>query len=183
MTGRDHWCSWRSRFSCRSGAIKTQFNLHFGAEEFKAGSRDLVGSKHYLANLSEEEQSKIALYLDFDMIACPNYVYFFYDGDGGTFNVTGPVGSAEFEHLFEDYFRVEGLETKPTEFYGKSDYGLFLSVGISSGGLFTGAEGGKTAEEAAVWGYVKGDWYDPNYHRAEDAINNLDLNAWIVSTK
>ncbi|KAL7274658.1 Leucyl aminopeptidase yscIV, partial [Rhizina undulata] len=160
-------------------SVKNAVRFTFwSAEEF-----GLVGSKHYVASLSEEEQSKITLYLNFDMIASPNYVYFIYDGDGDTFNVTGPAGSAEIEHLFEDYFRAEGLQTKPTEFDGRSDYGPFLSVGIPSGGLFTGAEGVKTAEEAAIWGGVAGEWYDPNYHKKGDTIKNLDMDAWLVNTK
>lgn len=107
----------------------------------------LVGSEYYVAQLSEAEKAKIALYLNFDMIASPNYIYGVYDGDGSAFNTTGPAGSDDIEHVFEKYFKSVGLNTVPSEFDGRSDYGPFLDVGIPSGGLFTGAEGVKTAEE------------------------------------
>jgi hypothetical protein len=55
---------------------------------------------------------------------------------------------------FEEFFNSRELPFKGTDFSGRSDYGPFIAVGIPSGGLFTGAEGIKTAEEAAIWGGV-----------------------------
>ena len=46
----------------------------------------------------------------------------------------------------------QGLATEPTAFDGRSDYGAFIDVGIPAGGLFTGAEGIKTAAQAAIYG-------------------------------
>ena len=48
--------------------------------------------------------------------------------------------------------------------------------------MFTGAEGTKTAEEAALWGGTAGQPYDPCYHLACDGLANnndfaLDVNA------
>lgn len=43
------------------------------AEEF-----GLVGSEHYVANLPEEDRKKIALYINLDMVASPNYVHAVY---------------------------------------------------------------------------------------------------------
>jgi len=150
----------------------------WSAEEF-----GLVGSTKYVQSLSAEELNKIALYLNFDMIASPNYVYFVYDGDGSAFNLTGPPGSDKIEHMFEKHFLDVGWEVKPTAFDGRSDYGPFLNVSIPCGGLFTGAEGVKTTEEAAYYGGKAGAWYDPNYHLAGDNVKNCDLGAWITNTK
>jgi carboxypeptidase Q len=86
--------------------------LWFSAEEF-----GLLGSEYYVAQLSQEERNKIRLYLNFDMIASPNYIYGIYDGDGSAFGVAGPPGSAEAEKLFEDYFKNEaGLNSTATDF-------------------------------------------------------------------
>ncbi|RPB21343.1 Zn-dependent exopeptidase [Terfezia boudieri ATCC MYA-4762] len=150
----------------------------WSAEEF-----GLVGSAKYVESLPTKELDKIALYLNFDMIASPNYVYFVYDGDGSASNLTGPAGSDKIKHMFEEHFLNVGWKVKPTAFNGRSDYGPFIEVGIPSGGLFTGAEGVKTAEEAAYYGGKAGAWYDPNYHRAGDNVKNCDLNAWITNTK
>jgi Zn-dependent M28 family amino/carboxypeptidase len=47
-----------------------------------AEEEGLLGSAAYVASLSQEELDKIRLYLNFDMIASPNFKYGIYDGDG-----------------------------------------------------------------------------------------------------
>ncbi len=161
--------------------IRTRNMVRFawwGAEE-----SGLVGSTYYVNNLSPEEQAKIALYLNFDMIGSPNHVFFIYDGDDsdGVGAPAGPPGSAQIEALFESYYDQQGLPFKGTDFSGRSDYGPFIAVGIPSGGLFTGAEGIKTAEEAALWGGTVGEQYDPCYHLACDTYDNVNLFALNVN--
>lgn len=157
--------------------VKPRNKLRFalwGAEE-----SGLVGSRYYVANLGDAEREKIALYLNFDMIGSPNHVFFIYDGDDsdGVGAGPGPDGSAAIEQLFESYYRKLGLPFKGTDFSGRSDYGPFIERGIPSGGLFTGAEGIKTAEEAALWGGTAGQQYDPCYHQACDTFANVNLQA------
>ena len=125
----------------------------WGAEE-----SGLLGSTAYVNGLSEEELDDITLYLNFDMIGSPNHVFFIYDGDdsdGDGFG-PGPEGSAQIEKLFESYYTGLGLPFKGTDFSGRSDYGPFIAVGIPAGGLFTGAEGTKTAEEGSAVGRHQG---------------------------
>ena len=69
------------------------------------------------------------------------------------------------------------LQTEPTAFDGRSDYGPFIAVGIPAGGLFTGAEGIKSDEEVAVYGGIAGEQYDPCYHLACDDFKNISLQA------
>ena len=68
----------------------------------------------------------------------------------------GPPGSDAIENVFIGYFASQSLATEPTAFDGRSDYGPFIAVGIPAGGLFTGAEGIKTPEEAAIYGGTAG---------------------------
>ena len=68
----------------------------------------------------------------------------------------GPGGSAQIEKTFEAFYTGRGIPFKGTDFSGRSDYGPFIAAGIPAGGLFTGAEGIKTAEEAALWGGTAG---------------------------
>ena len=95
--------------------------------------------------------------------ARPNYVFFVYDGDDsdGVGAGAGPEGSARIEKTFEAFYSQRGVPFKGTDFSGRSDYGPFIAAGIPSGGLFTGAEGIKTAEEAALWGGTAGDAVRP----------------------
>jgi Zn-dependent M28 family amino/carboxypeptidase len=144
-----------------------------------------VGSTYYVNNLSQAERDKITLYLNFDMVGSPNHVFFIYDGDDsdGVGSGPGPEGSAQIEKVFEQFFeQVADQPFKGTDFSGRSDYGPFIAVGIPSGGLFTGAEGIKTADEAAMWGGTAGIAYDPCYHQACDTFANVNLHALDVNS-
>lgn len=160
--------------------VKPQNKVRFmwyGAEE--AG---LLGSEFYVGSLSQAQQDKIALMLNFDMVGSPNFVRFVYDGDNSDFPVSrdvaaGPPGSDVIEQVFLDYFIAQGLPVEPTAFDGRSDYGPFIDVGIPAGGLFTGAEGLKTHAEAAIYGGTAGEQYDPCYHLACDTFANVSLTA------
>ncbi|HET7271297.1 MAG TPA: M28 family peptidase, partial [Rubrobacter sp.] len=123
------------------------------------------------------ERKGIALDLNFDMIASPNFVRFVYDGDGSDTEASGPNGSGNIEKVFLDYFSSQGLETEPTAFDGRSDYGPFIDAGIPAGGHFSGAEGIKTADQAAIYGGTAGAAYDSCYHQACDDINNLNTTS------
>ena len=164
------------------GKVRPQNTVRFawwGAEE-----SGLVGSTYYVNNLSQAERDKIAVYLNYDMIGSPNHVFFIYDGDNSDAEGAGPgpEGSAQIEKTYEAFFDMRGEPYKGTDFSGRSDYGPFIAVGIPSGGLFTGAEGIKTAEEASIWGGTAGIAYDPCYHQACDTFANnndhaLDVNS------
>jgi aminopeptidase Y len=153
-----------------------------------ASRSGLIGSVFYVDGLSDEERAKIALYLNFDTIGSPNFVYFVYDGDNSDAVGAGPGpdGSAAIEKTFEAFYDSRGLPYKGTDFSGLSDYGPFIAAGIPSGGIFTGAEGIKTPDEAALWSGTAGVAYDPCYQLACDTYANnndsaLDVNADAVA--
>jgi Zn-dependent M28 family amino/carboxypeptidase len=144
----------------------------WGAEE-----SGLVGSDHYVSTLPKRELKNIMLNLNFDMVGSPNYVRFVYDGDGSDTPVAGPNGSGRIEQVFLDYFASQGLETEPTAQDGRSDYAAFTAFGVPAGGLFTGAEGIKTEQEALDYGGTAGVAYDHCYHQACDTIDNVNAQA------
>jgi Zn-dependent M28 family amino/carboxypeptidase len=142
--------------------------MWFGGEE-----QGLVGSQYYAARLSQAEVDKIDVMIDTDMIASPNYARFVYDGDGNELGPAGPTGSGTVEEVFKRYFRERGMATLPVAFDGRSDYVGFINRGIPAGGIFAGAEVPKTAQQAAVFGGVAGEQYDPCYHEACDNIGTV----------
>ena len=150
---------------------------------FSAEESGLLGSTYYVEHLTDEERADIAAMLNFDMIASPNFVRFVYDGDLSDTVDPGEddlapaarPGSAAIEDVFLDYFGSRGLATDPTDFDGRSDYGPFIAAGIPAGGLFTGAEEIKTAEQAAIYGGAAGVAFDPCYHAACDTLDNLNM--------
>src|SRR5262249_35449137 len=117
--------------------------------------------------------------LAFDRVASPNYARQVYDGDGSTFgsNVSGPNGSGLIESLFNTWFDSQGQASEPIPFDGRSDYVAFTNAGIPAGGIFTGAEKVKTAEEQALFGGTAGVALDHCYHQACDTINTLNLQS------
>ncbi|MGH1491361.1 MAG: M28 family peptidase [Acidimicrobiales bacterium] len=146
----------------------------WSAEEF-----GLVGSIDYVSNLSDEELAKIKVYQNYDMIGSPNFVRFVYDGDQSDIeaSIGVPANSAVLEQTFLDFFDAEGLETEATIIGQRSDHFAFCVSGIPCGGLFTGAEGLKTADQVEVYGGVEGEQYDPCYHAVCDTFDNISLEA------
>lgn len=162
-------------------SLRTKNRLRFafwGGEEL-----GLLGSKYYVAALPPAERAKIKVYLNFDMIASPNHVFGIYDGDssGTAVGATPPAGSGQIEKLFQAYFTAVGEPYQDAEFSGRSDYGPFIAIGIPSGGLFTGAESIKTADEAQKFGGTAGVAYDKCYHQACDTTANINDRALEVN--
>ncbi len=149
----------------------------WGAEE-----NGLLGSNYYLSTLSAAERSAITGYLNFDMIGSPNYVRYVLDGD----DAAAPAGSADIEAYFASFYGARSLPFAQTAIFFSTDTAAFITAGIPVGGVFTGASGVKTAQEAATYGGVAGVQYDPCYHLACDTFDNvnldvLDLNADAVA--
>ncbi len=144
----------------------------------------LVGSTNYVASLSDDELARIALYLNFDMVGSPNYIFMTQDADQSSFEapVVVPDGSVAIEDLFESFYTLKDEPYDDAAFDGRSDYQAFILNDIPAGGLFTGAEVPKTAEQQAIWGGTVGAQFDPCYHQACDTFANnndhaLDVNA------
>ncbi|MAT03650.1 MAG: aminopeptidase [Acidimicrobiaceae bacterium] len=150
----------------------------WGAEEL-----GLIGSTAWVGQRSQEQLDEIALYLNFDMVGSPNHVFMVYDADESTFPAPVPVpdGSIAIEDTFESYYTWAGVPYDDTAFSGRSDYQAFINNGIPSSGLFTGAEVIKTPEQAAIWGGVAGEQFDPCYHLACDTFDNVNLGALDVN--
>lgn len=152
----------------------------WGAEEV-----GLVGSYTYVDSLSEEETDDIATYLNFDMVASPNYVISVYDANESTYEapVEVPAGSIATEKAFTDYFDSIGQPWIDTAFDGRSDYDGFISAGVPASGLFTGADDVKTEEEQALFGGTVGVQHDPNYHTPADDLSNINQEALGITSK
>jgi Zn-dependent M28 family amino/carboxypeptidase len=164
--------------------VETENTIRFAwwaAEEI-----GLLGSTDYVEGLSDAERDRIALYMNYDMIGSPNYIFMVYDANESTFpapeGVPIPPGSEAIEELYESYYTLIGEPYDDTEFSGRSDYQAFIENGIPAGGLFTGAEVLKTEEQEAIWGGTAGEQFDQCYHLACDTFDNIDLHALEVNS-
>lgn len=146
----------------------------WGAEEL-----GLIGSRNYVESLNVDDLKSIALYLNFDMLASPNPGYFTYDGDQSLPADTRgqpvvPEGSAGIERTLVAYLKSAGKTAEDTSFDGRSDYDGFTQAGIPAGGLFSGAEAKKSADQARLWGGTADQPFDPNYHKKTDTLDHID---------
>jgi Zn-dependent M28 family amino/carboxypeptidase len=137
----------------------------WGAEE-----RGLVGSRHHVGALSEEERRNIALYVNLDMVGSPNFVRYVQ----GSSAAPGGLADVARRELASD-FREHGLPFE--ERSGgrtRTDDASFSQKDIPTVGLHTGAGGPKSAAQASLFGGAPDRPYDPCYHRACDTIENID---------
>ncbi|PKS13035.1 hypothetical protein jhhlp_000376 [Lomentospora prolificans] len=146
---------------------------------WSAEEEGLLGSDYYVSQLSPEENMKIRLFMNYDMMASPNFAYQIYNAT----NAENPAGSEELRELYVDWYEKHGLNYTFIPFDGRSDYDAFIKNGIPGGGIATGAEGVKTDDEQGMFGGVSGDWYDPCYHQLCDDLGNFNMTAWEVNTK
>lgn len=139
----------------------------------------LLGSDFYANTLSAEENQKIRLFMDYDMLASPNFAYQVYDAR----DKVNPAGSQALRDLYVDWYGKNGVNYTYIPFDGRSDYDGFIRNGIPAGGIATGAEGIKTKKEAAMFGGEDGVPYDVCYHQLCDNMSNLNLTAWELNSK
>ena len=137
---------------------------------WSAEEEGLLGSLFYANNLTKEENHKIRVFMDYDMMASPNYEYEIYDAN----NKDHPRGSEELKDLYIDFYKHNKLNYTLIPFDGRSDYVGFIENGIPAGGIAAGAE------KNNVW---NGKVLDKCYHQLCDNTTNLAWDAFLVNTK
>ncbi|KAJ1650715.1 hypothetical protein IWQ61_008552 [Dispira simplex] len=166
----------------------------WGAEE-----DGLLGSKHFVRTLRAANEDsfvedilenavrpswpirtpitwdQIALYLNFDMLASPNYVSLVYraaDAPPGAL-----VGATFIQQKFEEFFRTRGYTYELTDMLTGSDFIPFMKNGVPTGGLATGAGKIKTNEQRRLHGGLANAAFDTCYHQACDTLDNINWEA------
>jgi Zn-dependent M28 family amino/carboxypeptidase len=142
----------------------------------------IVGSRHYVASLSNTDRSRIRSMLNIAPIGSPNFVHFVFDGDNSDFApgsgvVAGPSGSAEIETIIGDYLDNTLTARAPAGLGVGLDLAPFAEAGIPVGGIYSGQAGIKTAEQAATFGGTAGIAHDPCTRAACDVFANVATSA------
>ena len=154
----------------------------WGAEE-----RGLVGSRHHVDSLSEDERQRIALYINLDMVGSPNFARFVM---GSAASGDGPDAMARRELLAGFRERNLNVEERTSSDERTSNAGRvgsddfsFSQKGIPTVDLYAGAFGSKSQTQARLFGGVAGQPYDPCYHRPCDTIENIDRDVLEQNTQ
>lgn len=157
---------------------QVQFSF-WGAEEL-----GLIGSFDWLQQAQASgELGQVDASFNFDMLASPNGVAFLYDGDGSAAasqwdHPNGvPSGSDVLEGVLLE--RMGSLANRPVALGVPSDSYGFVSYGIPTGGLFSGANNIKSSDEASDFGGSSGQPYDACYHQGCDDVGNLDEDLYL----
>ncbi|CCH60079.1 hypothetical protein TBLA_0C02710 [Henningerozyma blattae CBS 6284] len=137
---------------------------------WSAEEEGLLGSNYYAYHLSEKENKKIRLFMDYDMMASPNYENEIYDAN----NIDNPKGSEELRDLYIDFYKQRGLNYTLIPFDGRSDYVGFIENGIPAGGIAAGAEKDNV---------FNGGVLDKCYHLLCDDVSNLNWEAFLTNTQ
>ena len=139
----------------------------WGAEE-----RGLLGSRHHVARLSDDERRTIGLYLNLDMVGSPNFGRFVQGPAAAPETLGGTVRRALVSYFKDRALPVEERTGARPRGVG-SDDASFADKGVPTLGLYTGAGEPKSEAHAALFGGTAGRPYDPCYHRACDTVENV----------
>ena len=130
----------------------------------------LWGSSAYVDGLDGAARESIAAYLNFDMVGSSNGVRQVYDGA----DTANPTEGAAIAGLFAGAFERDGLVWQSVPLGGSSDHFPFTQAGLTTGGLFSGANELKSDAQAGLFGGTGGASEDPCYHLACDTVANID---------
>jgi Zn-dependent M28 family amino/carboxypeptidase len=172
-----------------AAVLEAALRLAQGPTEARAGVRfafwgaeehGLIGSRHHVGSLSEEERRRIALYINLDMVGSPNFARFVVQGSAATGDGLAAVVRREFLADFRKHNL--SVEERAEGRFG-SDGVSFSQKGIPIMGLYTGAGGLKSEAQASLFGGMAGRPYDPCYHRVCDTIENINRDVLEQNTR
>ena len=139
----------------------------WGAEE-----RGLLGSRHHLSVLPEEERRRIGLYINLDMVGSPNFGRFIQHTSENSSGLVARIVES-LNHSFAQHSLPVEERTRRSRGFG-SDDASFVVRDIPTVGLFAGAGGTKSEAQAQRFGGSAGQPFDPCYHKACDTVANID---------
>jgi Zn-dependent M28 family amino/carboxypeptidase len=146
----------------------------WGAEE-----RGLIGSRHHVGALSEDERRNIAVYINLDMVASPNFVRFIQSSAEA-----GAGAAAVARSEFGADFREHGLAfDERSGGRTRTDDASFSQKSIPTVGLYAGAGGPKSETQAGSFGGAAGRPYDPCYHQTCDTVENINREVLEENTR
>jgi Zn-dependent M28 family amino/carboxypeptidase len=146
----------------------------WGAEE-----RGLVGSRHHVGALSEEDRRNIALYVNLDMVGSLNFARYI---QGSAAAPDGPAAIARRE-LAADFREHDLPFEERTGGRTRTDDASFSQKEIPTVGLYAGAGGPKSEAQATLFGGAAGRPFDSCYHKACDTVENIDREVLEQNTR
>ncbi len=149
-------------------AAGTPIRFAFWAAE----ERGLLGSRHHLSTILEEERRRIGLYINLDMVGSPNFGRFIQHTSENSSGLVARI-VASLNYSFAQHSLPVEERTRRSRGFG-SDDASFTSKGIPTMSLFTGAGAVKNEAQAQQFGGSAGQPFDSCYHKACDTVANIN---------
>ena len=150
-----------------------------------ARSRACWAPTDYVAGLSQAERDRIALYMNYDMVASPNYIFMVYDADQSTFPAAGVPSRTARRRSRTCTSRTTrwsvSRTTTPSSRAGATTRRSSTPASRRAG-CSPVPRCPRPRRRQAIWGGTAGDSFDPCYHQACDTIDNIDLDALDVNS-
>ncbi|KAJ1972624.1 hypothetical protein H4R35_004568 [Dimargaris xerosporica] len=146
-----------------------------GSRLFARSLRNATHSANALALQMPLTWDQVAFYLNFDMLASPNYIPMVHRSSDAPANVA--IGSYFVELAFTEFFERRGYPFQLAAMKRGSDFVPFMRHGVPSGGLLTGARQLKTDAERAKFGGLANTPLDPCHHAKCDGLANVNWEA------
>src|SRR3954463_14527496 len=147
--------------------IPLKYKIRFGW--FSGEEQGLFGSQFYVNELNTQQTANTLAMLDYDMIASTNWLPFVYTDGNPNPTAETILGANHIDYLKSKL----NIDSVPYIFDNRSDYAQWRTRGVPATGLYTGAEGIKTAAQAAAYGGQATIQADPCYHEWCDTVFNL----------
>mmetsp|Transcript_4669 Transcript_4669/g.13062 ORF Transcript_4669/g.13062 Transcript_4669/m.13062 type:complete len:500 (+) Transcript_4669:150-1649(+) len=138
----------------------------WGAEE-----EGLLGSRHYVRMLSGDDKANLAIYINHDMLASPNYIVYVKNASDAV-NVL--QGGKNVQALYQKYYESNQIPYDLAQMRSGSDFQPFVENGINSAGCAAGAGTDKTMEERSLYGGAANAPLDTCYHQECDTVENIN---------
>ncbi|CAF0838016.1 unnamed protein product [Rotaria sordida] len=165
---------------------KYKYRVRFcwwAAEEIGLAGSSYHVQQTYTATTPGERRTDYLINLNFDMAGSPNFIFGIYDANTAS-NATPPQaipGSKKVTELYRNWFIGQNLPWDYRAFNGRSDYGPFLEACIAAGGVATGSDAAKTADQREKYRQSVGEnnagfagaILDPCYHQPCDTLANI----------
>ena len=105
--------------------------------------------RHYVSQLSDAEKSRIAIYMNHDMLASPNYIINVKNATNAPFVTQAGI---VVQGMYEDYYNERNIAFLNGALQGGSDFLSFLEDEIPAHGLSAGAGEVKDSEGRDEYG-------------------------------
>ena len=141
---------------------------------FSGEEQGLLGSDHYVSQLTKKQIQDISVMLDFDMLASPNYARFIYDGNGDEHGFAGPTAPAPSSRYSRTSGTAKAWRTRPSRSTGGRTMTPSPRRVFRQAASLLAPRESSSRTKSPLYGGTAGVAFDRCYHRLCDDLSNIN---------